>query len=667
MSADRPLRTRLRRPLKVAVQLAILGVIVATLGTIGFVQYSAQPGFCDNCHVMEPYYQSWASSTHRNVPCIQCHYAPGIKAEAMGKIQAANQVVKYITGTYDVKPWAEIEDAACLRSGCHSERQLEVEVNYRGVTFNHTQHLGELRRGKDLRCTSCHSQIVQGEHLTVTESTCFLCHFKDRPAGAPIGGCTGCHTSPPLVTSPAGFVVDHPRYVEELASCVTCHSEVTSGSGSADQARCFVCHNEPERIEQFNNTTLMHQVHLSQRNIECAQCHVPIEHRVVSMASTFELDCNSCHQGTHDEQRRLYAGVGGHATESRPSSMFLARVSCRACHELPTTIRGHERVNLAGEAPCLSCHGIRYANMLPSWQQEMDRKLTQITPVISAARRTRGAAPVRTRATVDSLLNLAQENVDFVRDAGGAHNIVYADELLRSALGLVRQAVQAGPLPYAVPRIDLGAPVDEGSCLRCHFGAERLTVEFDGGPFDHEPHTVRGGMACSECHTGLDSHGGTTLTDRAACDGCHHRAINPLNCAACHQGNGGAPATTFHLAGGNFSHQRHSEAGLSCGSCHVAPGMSAAGTHCNDCHEPHHRAESTCLECHRGGALEAHADLQQNVHVACTQCHDGGAANLVRWTRQICLSCHADMTDHNAPRPCADCHQIPAMNPADQE
>ena len=103
---------RLSRPLKIGVQISVLAVILAAIGTVGFIEYSAQPGFCTNCHIMQPYYDSWATSTHNDVPCIKCHYAPGIKAEAMGKFQAANQVVRYVTGAYGTKPWAEIEDAA---------------------------------------------------------------------------------------------------------------------------------------------------------------------------------------------------------------------------------------------------------------------------------------------------------------------------------------------------------------------------------------------------------------------------------------------------------------------------------------------------------------------------------------------------------------------------
>ena len=160
---------------------------------------------------------------------------------------------------------------------------------------------------------------MQGDHLSVTPSTCFLCHFKGRPPGEPIAGCTGCHPSPPRVVSPAGYVVDHAQYVRDRISCVSCHTEVMVGEGAADRARCFSCHNEPERLNQFGDTTLMHRVHIADRNVECTQCHTPIEHRVTSLATTFELDCGSCHQGAHEAQRQMYAGIGGHDAHTAPS------------------------------------------------------------------------------------------------------------------------------------------------------------------------------------------------------------------------------------------------------------------------------------------------------------------------------------------------------------
>jgi nitrate/TMAO reductase-like tetraheme cytochrome c subunit len=653
----------LSRRAQITVQVGVGLVIVLLLGTVGFVEYSGQPSFCLNCHIMEPYYESWQTSSHNDVKCIECHYAPGIKAEAMGKFQAANQVVKYVTGSYGTKPWAEIEDAACLRSGCHSERKLEGVVAFQGIRFDHTQHLGELRRGKQLRCTSCHSQIVQGDHLAVTISTCNLCHFKDRPADQPIAGCTGCHRTLPRVESPAGFVVDHDQYVQDLTSCTGCHAEVTVGNGEAERDRCFTCHNRPERVAEFDDVTLVHQVHIAQHNVECQQCHTPIEHRLVALEATFELDCQGCHQRAHDEQRRMYAGIGGHGTEDMPSAMYQARVSCQGCHALPTEIRGHEEVQLAGEATCLSCHGIRYANILPAWQDGIRGRVTQVAGVVSAARRTLGSASVAGRAGADSLIRLAEENVEFVSRGKGAHNIAYADQLLVTAVDLVRDAVQLGRLPYRVPDVALGTSVGENVCLRCHLGQERRRVEFQGGPFDHAPH-VLGGMTCSNCHTSLDQHGGTTLTDRASCDGCHHRRVEPLVCGRCHEGPGGAPAAVRQTPIGQFSHTVHREGGLPCAVCHTAPDMSPETSVCEGCHALHHQPEASCVACHAEGAMAIHPRV---AHDGCEACHGERVAGITQWTRQVCTVCHVDRVEHNAPMDCVICHRIPALGEPDPD
>ncbi len=654
---------RFSRPLKITIQLAILAVILLAIGTVGFIEYSAQPGFCDNCHNMKPYYDSWATSSHNAVKCIECHYPPGIKAEAMGKVQAANQVVKYITGAYGTKPWAEIEDAACLRSGCHTERELEGEMSFAGVRFDHTHHLGELRRGKDLRCTSCHSQIVQGAHVTVTGETCYLCHFKDRPRGEPLAGCTGCHAAPPRFRATAGFVVDHPQYVKDLVSCVDCHERVTHGSGVADQDRCFSCHNEPTRVDQFENTTLVHRVHIATHNVECAQCHTPILHRIVAISETFELDCQACHQGAHDEQRLMYAGMGGHGAENRPSSMFLARVACQSCHGIPAAVPGHAEVKQAGEATCLSCHGVRYANILPAWQREMEKRQNTVEEIVAAARQRLAATPVRTRLQADSLLRLAADNVSFVKRSRGAHNIAYADELLRAAVSLVQEAVEVGELPYSTPDLRFGPPLGTSSCLQCHLGIEDKSGRFDGGPFEHAPHVQRGDFDCSQCHTPLEQHGGITLTSRASCNDCHHRAVEPLNCATCHTGPGGAPRAAIATAVGDFPHQRHREAGLACQVCHRPPTMSTSEVNCAACHELHHRPNNNCLSCHRGGVLQIHPSLAHN---GCTPCHGNKAAGITAWTRQVCTVCHADKLEHNAPAECHLCHSMPELGGAER-
>jgi len=648
-----------RRWLRILIQVGILGVIVATVGSVGFIEYSAQPGFCDNCHIMEPYYDSWQLSSHKDVPCIQCHYAPGIKAEAMGKFQAANQVVKYVTGAYGMKPWAEIDDAACLRSGCHVEARLSSVVDYQGIPFTHAKHLGELRRGKQLRCTSCHSQIVQGSHLAVTQETCILCHFKGRPVGQPIAGCLGCHPSPPRVVSPQGVTIEHADFVRDMVSCTACHADVAQGEGRAAQDRCFHCHNETERLGEFSNTTLIHRKHIAERKVECTQCHEPIDHRIVALrADSMPLDCGSCHKGVHAAQQRLLAGTGGHGVADQPSAMYLARVSCQSCHVLDRQVRGHETVQTAGEAACMSCHGIKYANILPAWQQEMTRRRTVVTRIVQGAEAVRARAPVRVRRAVDSLLGLARENLETVAVGHGAHNVGYADGLLRAAVDLTRQAVSLGGLPFEVGQPDLGQALAANVCLQCHVGIEQQTGTFGGRRFIHEPHVQRAGLACTTCHTPLADHGGITLTSGASCDGCHHRTVEPMNCARCHEGPGGAPTTPVAHAIGQFPHSVHQQAGFPCAMCHTPPAMDASGVQCDMCHGPHHQPARDCRACHTGDVKSKHPGAM--VHGNCAACHGADkVSGITQWSRQVCTVCHTDRVEHNAPVACDRCHQMP--------
>jgi nitrate/TMAO reductase-like tetraheme cytochrome c subunit len=648
------MKPRKNKILILLVQISVVLGVLGAAGTVGFLEYSAQPGFCNNCHNMEPYYDSWLKSSHNMVPCIRCHYAPGIKAEAMGKVQAANQVVKYVTRTFEEKPWAEIEDAACTREGCHLEQRLGV-VSYLGVRFDHRQHLGELQRGKDLRCTSCHSQIVQGEHLTVTPSSCALCHFKDRPEGQPLGGCMGCHPAPPNLEY-QGVPIDHEQIVRDLVSCAKCHSDVAVGDGAAEEQRCWTCHNLVDRIEAFGNPTLLHEVHIAEHNVECQQCHTEIQHKVVALEETLELDCANCHQGAHDAQRSLVAGSGGHGVEEAPSSMFLARVTCESCHALPGEIAGHDGVSVAGEATCLSCHGIEFAGILPEWEAEMQTRVDAVSQAVARVRRALGPHPT---APVDSLLLVAEENVALVGVGKGVHNIRYADDLLRVALQTAQDAARAGGVSPSLASVQLGAPIGEGECATCHFGeGTQGDVYWRGRRFPHRRHTVNAGMACTTCHTSFDEHGGLRVESTATCDACHHVSDSPRACGFCHS----APADeVLQGPSGGFIHQPHLDMGFTCDFCHQSPSMGVEDATCAQCHSLHHSPERECRLCHTDDTGQKH--MAELAHTAgCVTCHTGAdQAGLTSWSPQICLVCHQDKEEHSGGMECTLCHEMPPL------
>ncbi|MFW6161110.1 MAG: NapC/NirT family cytochrome c, partial [Acidobacteriota bacterium] len=149
----------------------IIALSVFFILFLASVEYTSKSKFCSTCHYMKPFYQSWQTSSHNHIECSTCHYPPGLKSKLRAKVEGLLQVGRYWTKLYlKSKPWAEIPDESCLREGCHDKRLLEGETSYNKIVFDHTIHLTDLQRGKLLRCTSCHSQIVQGEHITVTQS-----------------------------------------------------------------------------------------------------------------------------------------------------------------------------------------------------------------------------------------------------------------------------------------------------------------------------------------------------------------------------------------------------------------------------------------------------------------------------------------------------------------
>jgi nitrate/TMAO reductase-like tetraheme cytochrome c subunit len=121
-----------------AIAVTILILVVFLTITI---QLTSTPKFCNSCHNMKPYYESWKHSSHKDVTCTDCHFPPGIKSKIKGKLTALSMLVNYFTGVYKRnKPWAEISDESCMRSGCHETRKLEGRVDYKKILLL-TTHL----------------------------------------------------------------------------------------------------------------------------------------------------------------------------------------------------------------------------------------------------------------------------------------------------------------------------------------------------------------------------------------------------------------------------------------------------------------------------------------------------------------------------------------------
>lgn len=447
-------------------------------GSIGFAEYSMQPDFCRSCHIMEPYYQAWHKSSHKDVSCVKCHFEPGLENTLRGKWEASSQAAKYITNTYGSKPHAEIRDVSCMRSGCHEQRLLEGSVNWpiqtqRGteitIKFDHTPHLTELRRGKQLRCVSCHSQIVQGQHLVVTLDTCFLCHFKGLEHGREdetLGGCRSCHDAPASGIQLATGVFNHADYIERGVGCENCHVDAVSGDGAVPKQLCWTCHNQPEQIARYGETSAIHETHISANKVECASCHIQIVHHLTAgLASSGSLmqgshsggdrgTCASCHDMTHSGPSELYSGIGGRGVPDMPSPMFSAQVDCVACHQQREFTSDIAQVTgqtyVAAQSACDKCHGSHYGGMLDEWRDTIQGHLARAQALQEQCAGAMLAAVVEPNKQLElqRLVDDADHNLRLVKLGHGVHNITYATALLNVAVDNYKRVLASlGSMP----------------------------------------------------------------------------------------------------------------------------------------------------------------------------------------------------------------------------
>jgi nitrate/TMAO reductase-like tetraheme cytochrome c subunit len=282
-----------RRRLAIAGAVVGAALIVAGIGIAGTFKATSTHQFCGSCHIMEPYIQAWTGSRHNKVECVQCHYPPEFKEALWVKFQAATQLAKWATQSYNSKPFADVRDASCLRSGCHTKAGIDVNaplVFKRVTRFSHAGHLGAGKTGMQLRCTSCHAQVEVEKHFEVTQTTCFACHFKGARAGrelAPVAGCTGCHPAPGGRTrvSATGAIFDHAPLVQRGVACQSCHLQVVHGAGEAPAERCVGCHNEQDKLDRARDVRLVHDVHVTRTSIDCVRCHNAIAHALPQVAA----------------------------------------------------------------------------------------------------------------------------------------------------------------------------------------------------------------------------------------------------------------------------------------------------------------------------------------------------------------------------------------------
>ncbi len=590
-----------KRKKRLIIAAILLGAFLIV--TVLAVQLTSHSGFCSSCHYMGPYFESWEESSHGQFECSKCHYPPkgGIFSKLGKKMEGLVMLGRYWTKLYvKSKPWAEIRDDSCLQSGCHDKRLLEGKVMFKTVAFDHTVHFEDLKRGKKLQCTSCHSQIVQGEHITVTESSCFICHFKESEFYPQIDNCSHCHHQEELVSEETSRY-NHFLVFDNGYTCSKCHSNTIMGDGAVPRENCYKCHMEQERLDKYDDTDLMHEEHIAKSKIECNQCHIDIQHKIFKDIETI-ADCQACHTDTHKSQKILYAGDGGMGIpHAMPNIMLEKGLSCKGCHIFHEEKGGRivkSDTSTSEAAACESCHGKGFARIMAQWERSTEKKLSTVRDIYTKARLEIRRSSGEKQKQALSLLDQAAFNMDIVERGKGVHNVSYSQELLLASYNKIVEALKNVGSSYKPVGFVTESEVVPTECANCHAGIEELNEQIFGLDFPHDEHLVEQNINCSTCHSNVRRHGEFIAT-KQSCAVCHHRDTSK-DCSSCHV------LQTSLYKGGMLNEMEVPE-----------DIMSMAGAECVDCHVSGEDKvlrpdKNNCLNCHEEGYEELHTEWQNS-------------------------------------------------------
>ena len=228
---------------KVLTVIAIIVVAVAVGGAVA-IPLTNQPTFCASCHTIKPAYDSWTTSSHRDVTCVDCHVRPGLTGFIEDKVIAGLEDVAITVFGTPTEPHnleSHVESSVCI--SCHravlrvsevSTRDLPKPVKDVGLIMSHRKHMKAFEeRNKGEGCTTCHARVVHGSPI------------KGYPIIIPRG-----HVSVDDQPHEPSEPKDSKLWQSAMADCVRCHDGKTTHQGKVLSKRCESCH-LPDKIGDF--------------------------------------------------------------------------------------------------------------------------------------------------------------------------------------------------------------------------------------------------------------------------------------------------------------------------------------------------------------------------------------------------------------------------------
>jgi nitrate/TMAO reductase-like tetraheme cytochrome c subunit len=348
--------SRLRRFL---IRFTVFVAVMAVLGGVFLAvaeHHTSQPQFCSSCHIMEPYYETWAADLHGGkleVACVECHYAPGEQNTFKAKFRGLSQAASYFSGRYGAgRPRAHVVNASCLTSKCHGDMAfMDKPLTIGTAKFIHARHLQPQTEREEANSkrlaeieASLKAQVGDDLYKQISEAASLA-----TPAEQRYGELAelGREAEKPVER---GLLVEFSQLkhrtarVQQLAElqCTNCHAYhandprtghgAPSGHFQVATTTCFTCHFNNEGFNTGTST--------------CMTCHTPPQQEITVHAKMLTQDggdasADAKPPGTElvkmnhaDILSKKIACISCHA-DAIQEDAIVTRRDCERCHDQP--------------------------------------------------------------------------------------------------------------------------------------------------------------------------------------------------------------------------------------------------------------------------------------------------------------------------------------------
>jgi hypothetical protein len=317
------LRKKLGEPISLKAKIVITSLILVIISGGGFVAYKFydftqnNPKFCVGCHLMQPAYDSWAQSEHKQLNCHDCHHLT---------IPEQNQLLISFVLHRPTKVPERHKDKIIVSQKYCSQCHTEGKAKRINKSMFHAKHVYM----EQIECTQCHGEVKadkSGLHRFLpSEKSCLKCHKEKEVHGEGMGGlaCINCHSDRTKDMKPGRdkclfchsndqtikkkLIEDGTmdvRFFAPDSSIIKKASKIQTGDNAPMQFYCYECHkpHTPGKVKPKNEDCLKchakisrigkHNIHLNM-DMRCKDCHKPHVWRVTEASA--KKDCVSCHE-----------------------------------------------------------------------------------------------------------------------------------------------------------------------------------------------------------------------------------------------------------------------------------------------------------------------------------------------------------------------------------